>query len=989
MKRWIRIALLLIAALVLAPGCSKTKIVEVPVEVKPDPVIGEHPPLDGSIFPQVGSESFLTATENEYLPNNQRNGYSPGVAGGDMMGASENSDGVTTSDPMLPQMPTPDPTREIVEADIFKVDGDYLYLMNSYRGLVIVDIKEIDKPTIVGRVPFQGQPVEMYVEKGRAYVIMSDYFTYWMFDADADPLGFHGSQVLVVDVQKPSDPQVLGSVNVEGEVTDSRLVGDVLYAVSKRNANYWRYNTLDWEDTTWVVSLDITNPKEIKAVDRVEFSGTSNLIHVAPHAIFVAAYDPNYYISDSTFERETLVTYVDISDPKGKIGVRGSIYIPGVIQDRFKMDFYERSLRIFSRRYVSTKEITLTSVDLTYPDDLKVAGVLEIDARYSSLMATRFSGPNAYAVIRNYPYDNYSSDLWSFDVADATAPKYLNRVTFPGYCNQLVAKGDRLLGLGQVWENPAGYYQNRAALFLFNVANPALPALQSFTTLGSKYSYTNANYDDKALRIVDELGLVLLPLSWSEGNQYYQGTQIVSWADDTLTERGRVRHFGQVQRAVAVKNRLLAISNNQIQIIDAADLDNPQITAQRFLVRTVYELFNVQGLAVQILSVEGESTVHVEVLEFSKDDDTTPIAKLDLPYSGAPLTFRDGDMVHMLGYEATKGQVFRTLDLSDPKNPKLRGELVLTDEINKFYTQGLSFYSYYWSSYSGLPLNNRLFPVTARTIVEDDKGRRNFQNELRILDLSDPDNPRFTAAKLPLPDYPFINKATHGSVLYSNHVEDALDGLGNKLGFHVKSYLDRIDVSDSDNPKQLKSLNIPGRFIDIDESGKVIYTVDYQWDEFGRRRNSLNVLEIVGDVAVLKAVIPVGDQIDRALFRDKTIYVTTHKYPWWGMQGDTLESRQPYTKLELFEFADTGRLVSQKQTLLKGYFFNLLDVQGSVAFLASTYPYGVLSLGVKDIENPVILNASRTVGYVSRLQVQDGYIYFPLSSYGVRRAPIQ
>lgn len=976
--------------LLLALSCTRTEIVEVLVPTDPKPQNGDAPPVDNAIFPTVGSTSFLTASEYSEVPNQSRQGYAPSVGSAGVLTDSAESADTNNGTVNAPTMPTPDTTREIVEADIFKVDGDYLFLLNGYRGLIIVSIADVNKPKIVGRLPFQGVPVEMYVEKGRAFVIMSDFFSYWQYDADADPLGFHGSQLLVVDVNDKVNPKLLGSMPVDGEVTDTRLVGEILYTVSKRNSAYWRYNTYDWEDTTWVASLNIADPGKIKAVDRVEFTGTSTLIHVAHHAIFVAAVDPNYYLADSTYERETLVTYVDISDASGKVQKRDSIYIPGTIPDRFKMDFHGKALRVFSQRNRAEAQISLTTVDLTYPDDLKIAGSLDITAKWSSLQATRFDGDHAYAVIRVYPYyNNYKSFLRAYDLADPSKPTEVGSVEIPGYVNQLVAKGERLIGLGQIYEYSGTNYQSRTGLYLFNVTDPSKPSVQSLVKLGTKYSSTSAQYDDKALRIVDDLGLVLLPLNWyvDAEKKYHTGTQIVSWKDDVLAERGRVDHFGSVQRAVSAKGRLLAISDNQLQVINIDDLDNPQLLTSLYLQRTVYSLFNVQGYAVQIVAVAGESVPHVEVLEFSKDDDTPALAKLELPYSGAPLVFRDGDVIRLLGYEPNKGQVFRNLDLTDPLQPKLRGELVITDEINKFYTQGLSFYSYYWSPYAGLPLNNRYFPVTARTIVEDEKGRRNYQNELRIVDLSDIDNPRVANGKVPLPKFAFVNRVTHGTMLFSTHVEDAFDSKQEKMGFHVRSYVDRIDLSDPDKIEMLPKVSIPGTLVDVSDDGKVIYTIDYQWDGFGRRRNSLNVLELIGDQAHLKAVIPVGDQIHRALFRDHTVYLSTHKYPWWGMKDDTVESRQPYTHLEVFKFTEDGRLDTKVQANLHGYHFDLLDVREKVAFFASTYPYGVISVNLQGAE-PKIMTSSRTVGYISRMVIHEGFMYMPLGSYGVRRTSL-
>ena len=65
--------------------------------------------------------------------------------------------------------------REIVEADVVQAQGDVLYVLNRYRGLVLIDMSQPDSPYVIGRVPFQAQPVDMYLRDKRAYIVMSDY----------------------------------------------------------------------------------------------------------------------------------------------------------------------------------------------------------------------------------------------------------------------------------------------------------------------------------------------------------------------------------------------------------------------------------------------------------------------------------------------------------------------------------------------------------------------------------------------------------------------------------------------------------------------------------------------------------------------------------------------------------------------------------------------------------------------------------------------
>ena len=52
--------------------------------------------------------------------------------------------------------------REIVESDIYKFDGNILWLVNQYKGLISVDISNPENLKIIGNLKFKGSVGEMY-----------------------------------------------------------------------------------------------------------------------------------------------------------------------------------------------------------------------------------------------------------------------------------------------------------------------------------------------------------------------------------------------------------------------------------------------------------------------------------------------------------------------------------------------------------------------------------------------------------------------------------------------------------------------------------------------------------------------------------------------------------------------------------------------------------------------------------------------------------
>lgn len=975
----------------------------------PPPESTDAPYLSRDIFPLAGATEFTTANAKELLSAGTAGSGQVGGNGRDLApGADVDADGFADDageaggapvDPGVPEA-VPDVNREIVEADVFKLEGDLLYILNRFRGLVIIDVSDPDNLRVRGRLPFQAIPVEMYVREGRAYVLSSDYFQYWQYDPEADPHGFHGSQVMVLDVDDPDNPRMLGGFEVDGEVTDSRMVGDVLYTVSKRRPDYWRYNTADWEDRTWILSINVADPANIREIDRITFDGMSTLIHVAHHAIFVAALDPNYYLRDPNFPTETPVTYVDISDADGALQQRGRVYVPGHIADKFKMNWFEGSFRVLTHDWGRADTIQLQTVQTGLPDTLEIDATLDIPVRdgWGALMASRYDGERAILATRYYDRsraDRYVDELHTLDLSDPLAPRQARTIEIDQDVNHFEIHGDRLLALGhQRTQNT-----NRTAVGLYDLSDLDNPVELALEAIGGRWSNSEANFDYKAFKTFPDRGLILLPINYWDGNTSFAGVGILDWQDDAITERGLVANPGGVRRAFPVGDRIVAVGELSLSTIDLRDRDEPSLTDTVHLVRNVHEIFKVQGKQVQLLTDVYTRGVRIEVRPFGAHDDSPAEATLELPFRWQPDVYRDGDVLRMIGFEDNNAQVVRNLDLSDVLAPRLRGELVIPTEFHRVYSRGYSFYARYWSPNAGLPLNNRIFPITHRHIVEDANGRRDFESALRFIDLRDIDDPRIADGSVPMNEYPFVNKVTHGDVLHSSHTEQATSPDGDSLLYHVRTYVDRVDVSDPDNPVVLPSLNVPGYLVDTSDDGTLLYTVDYQWDDFGRRRNSLNVLRVMDDVAELIEVIPVGDQIHRAAYRpgnqtadgrpagwtDRTIWLATHKYPWWGVRSDTVSSRQPYTHLRKLTFAQDGAVATDDTSTLFGYHFNLLDVEGDRAYLGSTGPYGLLVLDVTDPSDTVIEFAARTIGYLSRLVVHDNAIYTPLGMFGVHR----
>jgi len=119
-----------------------------------------------------------------------------------------------------------DVPREVTEPDVFRREGDILYVLNQYRGLTLVDL---DTEEVLAQLPTFGYPRDLYVRDGRAYVLAGQAANY---ETNGNTVSYTvQGRLYIADVSTPASASVLSSIALDGAFVDSRLVGDVLYAV--------------------------------------------------------------------------------------------------------------------------------------------------------------------------------------------------------------------------------------------------------------------------------------------------------------------------------------------------------------------------------------------------------------------------------------------------------------------------------------------------------------------------------------------------------------------------------------------------------------------------------------------------------------------------------------------------------------------------------------------------------------------------------------
>jgi alpha-tubulin suppressor-like RCC1 family protein len=489
-------------------------------------------------------------------------GLTAGAPGG--LGVVNFSDNDPTR---TPAAPTQD--RAVVESDIWKLDGDTLYFFNQYRGLQVIDVSQPDAPLVRGTLSLAAAGEQMYLFDDSHVVLL-------VHDGCSAGLSAQ-SQVAMVEI-RDGTPKAVGSLPIEGVTLESRMVGNALYVASgsyrpvpSTNAS----NGALWEWGTVVSSFDLSQPTQPVARSSLWVAGSGTVVTATDRFLFVASNQSADGTADPT------IRIFDISAPDGTLSALSNLQPAGQVRDKFKMHLDGEVFSVVSDQpWGGTQATYVETFSLANPAAPSKLGSLNL-VQGESLFGTRFDGHRLYAVTFHRV-----DPLWIVDLSDPAQPRISGQLQVPGWSTYLHPLGDRLLAVGR--DNSNGW---RTVLSLFEVADPANPALLSRLVLGDQYSSSQANYDEKALGVFPDAGLILLPLSESSTNGTFQGVQLVDLAADTLRARGQIAHPLEPRRATLHRDRILSWSGREFLSVDANDRDHPLVRSTTELSWQVDQVF--------------------------------------------------------------------------------------------------------------------------------------------------------------------------------------------------------------------------------------------------------------------------------------------------------------------------------------------------------------------------------------------------------------
>ena len=478
-------------------------------------------------------------------------------------------------------------SREVVESDIWSFHKNKLYFFNHLRGLQVIDLTDKANPVIKGVLPMPASGEQMYM-LGDDHVILlaRDGCNWWGNSAE--------SQAIIVNVSNDT-PTVVGSVPVKGYIRESRLVGTALYIASQvyRQTEVVNKNgsiSMRWEHGTQVSSFDVKNPSKPSARDTLFYNGYNNDIYATDKFLFVSTAVPKQYY-------KTDLRCIDISAPDGSMNEAATIRTAGRVADKFKMRLAKGTLTVISETFNRNGnnnrarwETTLETFSLANPDKPEALGELRL-AKGERLFATRFDADRVYIVT----YERIDP-LWIVDLSDPRKPVIKGELEVPGWSTYIQPLGDRLVSIGvDDTDN-----KRRVAVSLFDVSDVTKPRLFDKVTMGDRWSWSEAQYDEKAFTVLPHAGLILVPYQGYEGTGYAKKVQIIDLNEKTLKKRGVIEHALQPRRATEYQDFIMSISGQELLSVDATNRDKPVVKGNVELAWFVDQIIPVSDHLLQL-----------------------------------------------------------------------------------------------------------------------------------------------------------------------------------------------------------------------------------------------------------------------------------------------------------------------------------------------------------------------------------------------------
>jgi hypothetical protein len=536
---------------------------------------------------------------------------------------------------------------------------------------MVFDLSNVDEPTLLGRIPIFGTPLEMAVWGNVVVIVVSDW------GQSADGTLFPGSFVRGYDASDPGSIQSIGEVAVRGLVQDSRVLGHpasdsgVLYMLSAETGLSYEFDPIKGftaSATDEALSVAVTcvtfGPAGLRKADEKEFPSRLGYraarFYVTDGAILLAHDDvPDEPDAGQTDSPMRLV-YLDITDTAGAIRERGSVAVNGVPagswgdRNRNYLDFADQAYAHVYLCVGSCVEFLfgsyhlLQTVDFTDPDHPVLASELRIESVVDGSSAAEVSGAGSATIAppfglddtilfdRNRMYrslETYaeaSLPVEIYDLSDPAAPKLASKPRLPGSAELFVPSGSGLFTVSTQFVRTTESSRGRqASLSYLDVTDASAPRIIDTVVFGQDAAETTTARTVEAFTEDDGRGLLVLPFNsrsrtestHDNGLQLFEFEPPSTSGSGSLTLSGAAHTRGWVVRGLRVDDRLVSLGNETLAVIDDSDRANPVVVNELTLARRVLDVVPQTDALLELSSEWWDSEASTSALRVRPLDD--------------------------------------------------------------------------------------------------------------------------------------------------------------------------------------------------------------------------------------------------------------------------------------------------------------------------------------------------------------------------------
>ncbi len=439
----------------------------------------------------------------------------------------------------------------VMEADIVKTDGKYIYALA--QGRLMIFSAEGEESEKLSEIELSTEddynysyPLEMFLYDNKVAIISSDWSNEF-----TDDMGYYGEDITkidIYDVSNPEKPKFISSSGQSGYYNTSRMIGDNLYLITNyhiydfdgenpetympkliTNDSYELLPAIDvcimpHPSTTHTVVSNI-NSQNGEKLGSLSLLGDAGEVYMSGNNLYLAnsnyiseesepRKEDNYEVVDFTEKTELEIVRITL-DAKPTIAATGTV--DGGLLNQFSMDEHNSYFRVvttdYTYSYTTYYDEKHDFYNTKYNDEIKTNGlyVLDLDlnivgkvdklAEDERVYSVRFDGDVGYFVTFRE-----TDPLFTVDLTDPANPTIQSELKIPGFSTymQVFSEG-RLFGIGMDADEETGETHG-LKLSMFNTSDP-FDVTEMHKEITDEYG-SNALYNHKAILISAEKNVI-------------------------------------------------------------------------------------------------------------------------------------------------------------------------------------------------------------------------------------------------------------------------------------------------------------------------------------------------------------------------------------------------------------------------------------------------------------------------------------------------